>query len=95
MQLRRLPAAGIHLMEVVDMPAPLSSKLGASSANGRPVSSKDRILRLFWLCLGLGLLALIVLYWLFGLTWWTVLFAVIFLACPATMWWVLAGGLGR
>jgi hypothetical protein len=77
------------------MPTPVSLKLGASPDTGRHVSPKDRILRLFWFCLGLGLLALVVLTWLFGLTWWTVLFAAIVFACPAIMWWVLLGGLDR
>lgn len=82
----------MHVIEVMDMPAPLSTKPGASPANGRPVSTRARMLRLFWFCLGLGLLALIALVWLWGLTWWTVLLAALLFACPAVMSWILLGG---
>jgi hypothetical protein len=43
--------------------------------------------------MGLGLLAVIVLVWLFGLTWWTVLIAALVIACPAVAAWIMLGGL--
>jgi hypothetical protein len=49
-------------------------------------------LRLFWLCLALGLLALILLVWFFGLTWWTFLIGVLVIGCPVVMAWILLGG---
>jgi hypothetical protein len=41
--------------------------------------------------MGFGLLAVIVLVWLFGLTWWTVLIAALVIACPAVVAWILLG----
>lgn len=61
--------------------------------NANSVSERARRLRLFWLCLGLGLLAVIVLVWLFGLTWWTILIAALVIACPAAGAWMMLGGL--
>jgi hypothetical protein len=49
-------------------------------------------MRLFWLCLALGLLALILLVWFFGLTWWTLLIGVLVIGCPVVMAWILLGG---
>ena len=63
----------------------------ASSTKG--VSERARRLRPFWLCMGLGLVALIVLVWLFGLRWWTALMAVLVIACPAAAAWLMLGGL--
>ena len=73
--------------------APLSSEPRVSPLAGRANSPSGRGLRLFWLCLGTGLLAVIILVWAFGLTWWTVLIAVLVTACPAVAAWIMLGGL--
>jgi hypothetical protein len=81
-------------MEVEFMPnTPLSSKPSVSPDAGRAISASGRRLRLFWLCLGLGLLAIAVLIWVFGLTWWTLVIAALVIACPAIAVWTLLGGL--
>jgi hypothetical protein len=41
----------------------------------------------------LGLPAVILLVWLFGLTWWSILITALVIACPAVMAWLLLGGL--
>jgi uncharacterized membrane protein len=80
-------------MEVEPMPnAPLSPKPSISPDADGGNSGADRRLHLFWLCLGLGLLAVIVLVWLFGFTWWTVLIAAFVIACPAVAAWLMLGG---
>ena len=80
--------------EVELMPnAPLSPKPSVSPNADGGVSGADPRLRLFWLCLGLGLLAVVLLIWMFGLTWWTVLIAALAIACPAGAAWILLGGL--
>jgi hypothetical protein len=48
-----------------------------------------------WLCIALGLLAVGALYWLVGLTWWSLLIAVLVLACPLVIVWILLGGFER
>jgi hypothetical protein len=81
-------------MEIMLMSkAPLSSKPIASSDADHGTARSPSKLRMVWPCLGLGLLALIVLAWLFGFTWWTVLIAALVIGCPAVMAWLLAGGL--
>jgi hypothetical protein len=55
-------------------------------------STLNQKMRLFWLCLPLGLLALILLVWFFGLTWWTFLIAVLVIGCPVVVTWILLGG---
>lgn len=69
---------------------PPTSTGSPDTANGVPAPA--RRLRLFWLCLGLGLLAVVLLVWLFGLTWWTVLIAAVVIACPAIAAWIMLGG---
>jgi Flp pilus assembly protein TadB len=59
-------------------PRPHGSPVAANRA-----SARARRLRLFWLCLGPSLVAVILLVWLFGLTWWTVLIAALELT-----WWL-------
>jgi hypothetical protein len=73
--------------------APLSSKPGTASDADHGTARSPRGRRMFWLCLGLGLLALIAVAWLFGFTWWTVLIAALVIGCPAVMVWLLAGGI--
>jgi hypothetical protein len=72
------------------VPPPPRSSASPDTAND--VSARARRLRLFWLCLALGLLALVLLVWLFSLTWWAVLIAVLVIACPAIAAWMLLGG---
>jgi hypothetical protein len=59
----------------------------------RGSSVRHQRLRVFWLCLALGLPAVILLVWLFGLTWWSILITALVIACPAVMAWLLLGGL--
>jgi hypothetical protein len=73
--------------------APLSSKPGTASGADHGTARSTRGRRMFWLCLGLGLPALIALAWLFGLTWWTLLIAALVIGCPAVMVWLLSGGI--
>jgi hypothetical protein len=73
--------------------APLSSKPSTASDADHGTARSPRKLRMFGLCLGLGLLALILLVWFFGLTWWTVLIAALVIGCPAVMAWLLSGGI--
>lgn len=70
-----------------------SSEPAASPHAGHDIHPSGRRRRLFWWCLGLGLLALVLLVWLFGLTWWTLLIAVVLIACPVLAAWLLLGGL--
>lgn len=72
---------------------PPSSRPSVSPDPGRDVSTARRRLQLFWLCLGLGLLAVIVLIWVLGFTWWKVLIAALVILCPAIAAWLLLGGL--
>jgi len=71
---------------------PLPPKSSASPDAATGASARARRLRLFWLCLALGLLALVLLVWLFSLTWWAVLIAALVIACPAIAAWMLLGG---
>lgn len=49
----------------------------------------------FWLCLATGLIAIVAIIWLFGLTWWTALVAALVIGCPVMMVWMLLGGFDR
>ena len=82
-------------MEIEPMPRgnPPSAEPDISPVTGGSTAGRGRALRLFWLCLGLGLFAVIVLAWRFGLTWWTVLIAALMIACPAIAAWIFLGGL--
>lgn len=71
------------------------SKLNVPSDPGGDASATSSKLRLFWICLALGLLGLIILVWLFGLAWWSALIAVLIIACPAMAAWIIMGGLDR
>lgn len=71
---------------------PFAPRSGGAPANNE-AAPQARGLRLFWGCLALGLVALILLVWLFGLTWWVILIAALVIACPAIMAWMLLGGL--
>jgi hypothetical protein len=73
--------------------APLSSKPSTASDADHGTARSPRGRRLFWLCLALGLLALILLVWFFGLTWWTLLIGVLVIGCPAVMVWLMSGGI--
>lgn len=48
-----------------------------------------------WLCIALGLSVLGALYWFVGLTWWTLLIAILVLGCPLVIVWILLGGFDR
>jgi fatty acid desaturase len=72
--------------------SPLSPKPDVQPDDRREASMLKQKMRLFWLCLALGLLALILLVWFFGLTWWTLLIGVLVIGCPVVMAWILLGG---
>jgi hypothetical protein len=61
----------------------------------RAPPASGRGLRLLWVCLGLGLLGMAMLIWVFGFTWWSVLIAALVVACPAIAAWMVLEGLGR
>ena len=63
-----------------------SSGLKPPNGAGNSPSLSDRLL---WLCPIVGLLAGVVIVWLFGFTLWTALAFVFMIACPSTVAWVL------
>jgi Flp pilus assembly protein TadB len=66
-----------------------------SSGSTKPAdqgAARTRLLRLFWSCMVLGLFAVVVLVWLFGLTWWTILIVALVIACPAIATWLMLEG---
>lgn len=83
------------IMEVSHMTTPLSPKPAVPQDSDREASALDRSFRLFWLCLGVGLLAVAVVVWFFGLSWWTALVAALVIGCPVVVAWILLGGFGR
>lgn len=49
----------------------------------------------FWLCLAVGLIAIVAVVWLFGFTWWSALIAALLIGCPLAMAWILLGRYDR
>lgn len=65
-----------------------------TSADTHPQTTPIRF-RPMWLCIALGLSVLGALYWFVGLTWWTLLIAILVLGCPLVIVWILLGGFDR
>lgn len=83
------------IIEVSHMPTPLSPKPAVPQPSDREASALNRSLRLFWLCLSVSPLAVAVLAWFFGLTWWMALVAALVIGCPVVVAWIVLGGFGR
>jgi fatty acid desaturase len=75
---------------MLSTPSAPDQSVPPNAGERRPAPSSR--FRSLWLCLAVGLLAIAVLAWLFGLTWWTVLVAAVLIACPVVMAWILLGG---
>jgi predicted cobalt transporter CbtA len=59
--------------------------------DAKPESDTDRkrIPRLVWWCVAIGIVAVTILFLLFGLSPWTLLILVVVIACPAVVAWLL------
>ncbi|MGY6707609.1 MAG: hypothetical protein ACXIVF_04725 [Rhizobiaceae bacterium] len=65
------------------------------AAEDRNPNNSPSWFRPMWLCIALGLLVVVALFWFAGVTWWTLGLAVIVLGCPLVIIWVLLGGFDR
>lgn len=61
----------------------------AYNSKSHPTPTKYRPM---WPCIALGLLVLGALYWFIGLTWSSLLIAILVLGCPLVVVWILLGG---
>jgi hypothetical protein len=50
--------------------------------------------RLLWLCVPIGIVALLVILLLFGLSWWSALAIAFLIACPLVVAWLLVAQRG-